>query len=114
MIDEGFAGIHRLWARALRHARSRDLTRARTPNHVPHLSREPATRIIRVVLSRPTPSSRRTLDSVHGCGSSTPTLNTPSRPQKDPSQIESSEILVPHTGVLGHHVVLRRILRAVP
>ncbi len=55
MIDEGLAGIRRLQARALRHARSRDLTRARTPNHVPHLSREPATRIIRVVtvLSRP-------------------------------------------------------------
>ena len=53
MIDEGQAGIRRLRARALRHARSRDLTRARTPNHVPHLSREPATRIIRVVLSRP-------------------------------------------------------------
>jgi hypothetical protein len=53
MIDEGHAGIRRLRARALRHARSRDLTRARTPNHVPHLSREPATRIIRVVLSRP-------------------------------------------------------------
>ena len=53
MIDEGLAGIRQLRARALRHARSRDLTRARTPNHVPHLSREPATRIIRVVLSRP-------------------------------------------------------------
>ncbi len=52
MIDEGYAGI-RLRARALRHARSRDLTRARTPNHFPHLSREPATRIIRVILSRP-------------------------------------------------------------
>jgi hypothetical protein len=64
MIDEGLAGIRRLRARALRHARPRDLTRARTPNHVPHLSREPATRIIRVVLSRPTPSSRRTLNSV--------------------------------------------------
>jgi hypothetical protein len=48
---EGLAGIRRLRARALRHARSRDLTRARTPNHVPHLSREPATPIIRVVLS---------------------------------------------------------------
>jgi hypothetical protein len=31
MIDEGQAGIRRLRARALRHARSRDLTRARTP-----------------------------------------------------------------------------------
>jgi hypothetical protein len=53
MIDEGLASIRRLRARALRHARSRDLTRARTPNHVRHLSREPATRIIQVVLSRP-------------------------------------------------------------
>jgi hypothetical protein len=55
MIDEGLAGIRRLRARALRHARSRDLTRARTPNlkHVSHWSREPATRIIQVVLSRP-------------------------------------------------------------
>ena len=67
MIDEGLAGIRQLRARALRHARSRDLTRARTPNHVPHLSREPATRIIRVVLSRPAPSSKRTLASVHIC-----------------------------------------------
>jgi hypothetical protein len=65
MIDEGQAGIRRLRARALRHARSRDLTRARTPNHVPHLSREPATRIIRVILSRPIPSTRKTLDSAH-------------------------------------------------
>ncbi len=66
MIDEGLGC--RLRARALRNARSRDLTRARTPDqcdHVP-LSREPATRIIRVVLSslRPKrassgPSSRR-------------------------------------------------------
>ena len=59
MIDEGQAGIRRLRARALRHARSRDLTRARTPNHVPHLCREPATRIIRVILSRPIPSTRK-------------------------------------------------------
>ena len=82
MIDEGFAGIHRLWARALRHARSRDLTRARTPNHVPHLSREPATRIIRVVLSRPTPSSRRTPDSVHSCSRARSSLKIPCRPPK--------------------------------
>ena len=30
MINEGQAGIRRLRARALRHVRSRDLTRART------------------------------------------------------------------------------------
>ncbi len=53
MIDERIAVIRRFRARALRHARSRDLTRARIPNHVSHLTREPATRIIRVVLSRP-------------------------------------------------------------
>ena len=42
MIDEGHAGIRRLLARALRHARSSDLIRARTPNHVPHF--EPGAR----------------------------------------------------------------------
>ena len=42
MIDEGRAGIRRLRARALRHARSRDLTRARTPKSRP--SFEPGAR----------------------------------------------------------------------
>ena len=42
MIDEGQAGIRRLRARALRHARSRDLTRARTPKSRP--SFEPGAR----------------------------------------------------------------------
>ena len=42
MIDEGHAGIRRLRARALRHARSRDLTRARTPKSRP--SFEPGAR----------------------------------------------------------------------
>ena len=42
MIDEGQAGIRRLRARALRHVRSRDLTRASTPKSRP--SFEPGAR----------------------------------------------------------------------
>ncbi len=112
MIDEGLAGIRRLRARALRHVRSRDLTRARTPNHVPHLSREPATRIIRVVLSRPTPSSKRTLDSLHSRGQAQINSEKYHLVRKETPDRSRAAKFSYHTGVLGHHVILRCVLRA--